>query len=115
LFVDFLIPVSSLAALTLLYDSTGSAGVASTARLGMWVKRGFMKDKWVFCGMFAHYCILVFDEFLKHEKYWDLMDDEEVDEERQLRALVFFVLADWQLVERDVKTLSRTKRGGEVR
>jgi hypothetical protein len=39
--------------------------------------------------MFAHYCILVFDEFLKDEKYWDLMDDEEVDEER---ALVFFGL-----------------------
>jgi hypothetical protein len=45
---DFLIPVSSLAALTLLYNSTGSAGVASMARLGMWVKSGFMKDKWMF-------------------------------------------------------------------
>ena len=42
--------------------------------------------------MFAHYCILVFDEFLKDEKYWDLMDDEEVDEERQLRVLGFFCL-----------------------
>ena len=44
---EHFLPVSSLFALTLLYDSIGSAGVDSTARSGMWVRRGFREAKFV--------------------------------------------------------------------